>query len=159
MKTINNLFELVANEISMNAGKIVQYTFDIDTRYQVVSMYVNYDPDQNNDKNETIFSRLPIKTAEEVQLVFWFIWNKGRSRNIKTIEPIESAPVGIHTEQTVLTAEALITHFVFFSTNYAVLGENEYTNSAIIEKLRTFNAAHQFNVKNDPLNPKCVLIW
>ena len=79
MKTITDLFELVAKETEMNKGKTVEYLFDIDTRYKWLSMYVNYNCEGYDI--EEIVSKLKIETPEEIQLAYWSIYNKGRSKN------------------------------------------------------------------------------
>ena len=43
MKTIADLFELILTETKLNEGKLVQYTFDVDTKYKCVSMYEDAD--------------------------------------------------------------------------------------------------------------------
>ena len=80
MKTIADLFELILNETKLNEGKILQFTFDIDTKYKCVSMYQDADVKGHEDK--TILSRMSIKTPEELQLVYWTIYNNGRTKNI-----------------------------------------------------------------------------
>ena len=80
MKTITDLFELVAKETEMSQTKMVKYFFDIDTRYKWVSMYVDYNCGDDNDIEELI-SKIMIRTPEEIQLAYWSIYNKGRSSN------------------------------------------------------------------------------
>ena len=77
MKTIADLFELILTETKLNEGKLVQYTFDVDTKYKCVSMYE--DADIEGHEAKTIFSRTSIKTPEQLQLVYWTIFNNGRS--------------------------------------------------------------------------------
>ena len=79
MKTIKDLFELIAKETEMNEDKRLEYLFDINTRYQWLSMYVNYNCEGH--EIETIFSNLKIETPEEIQLAYWSIYNNGRSKN------------------------------------------------------------------------------
>ena len=78
MKTIADLFELILTETKLNEGKLVQYTFNVDTKYKCVSMYE--DADIEGHEAKTILSHTYIKTPEQLQLVYWIIFNNGRSR-------------------------------------------------------------------------------
>ena len=77
MKTIADLFELILNETNANEGKLVKYTFNIDTRYNWVSMYEGADIKGYEQKQ--IISMQSIETPEQLQQVYWTIYNNGRS--------------------------------------------------------------------------------
>lgn len=77
MKTIADLFELILNETNANEGKLVKYTFSIDTHHNWVSMYEKISIEGHETK--TIFSMESIKTPEHLQQVYWTIYNNGRS--------------------------------------------------------------------------------
>lgn len=76
MKTLADLFQLILAETSMNEGKAVEYLFDINTQYNWCSMYQRA---QGIDEVRTIFSSLQFNTPEQLQLVYWTIYNNGRS--------------------------------------------------------------------------------
>jgi len=86
MKTIFDLMMLILDEITMNENKLVTYTFSIDTHYQWCSMFQNI-PDAKNLEvinHIPLFSCMKFSTPEELQLVYWSIYNLGRkSKNIK----------------------------------------------------------------------------
>jgi len=87
MKTITDLFNLIAQETTMNEGKMHQYTFDINTTFMWVSMMEHaesFDYEKECKKRfaeNTIFTCESISTPEKLQLVYWTIYNQGRSKN------------------------------------------------------------------------------
>ena len=90
MKTIKDLFELILAEEMLNENLMMQYTFSIDTRYMWVSMDVYrplYEIDDDGCEKQTlklyesIMSHESIKTPEQLQQVYWTIYNNGRSSN------------------------------------------------------------------------------
>lgn len=81
MKTLSDLFALILAEISMNEGKQVTYHFDIDTNYNWLSMTEKANIEGIEDK--TVLSHLSFAKETELQLVYWSIFNNGRSRHNK----------------------------------------------------------------------------
>jgi len=79
MKTLKDLFELVLQETELNSGKQCTFLFEIDTKYQVVSMVQCYNV--AGLKDNIIFQRQSIETPAKLQLVYWTIFDKGRSQN------------------------------------------------------------------------------
>lgn len=77
MKTIADLFELILNETNANDGKLVKYTFNIDTQYNWVSMWEAADIKGYEQKQ--IIQMQSIETPEQLQQVYWTIYNNGRS--------------------------------------------------------------------------------
>lgn len=78
MKTIADLFELILKETELNEGKLVQHQFDINTKYNYVSMYNHVDIEGR--ETEEVFSRIYFDTPEQLQLAYWTIYNNGRLR-------------------------------------------------------------------------------
>lgn len=84
MKTIYDIFDLIADEHRMNEGKDHQYLFEINTKHMWVSMFsmstiLKETNDSNAEKN--IFTNQSISSEHELQLVYWMIYNNGRSRH------------------------------------------------------------------------------
>lgn len=87
MKTLKDLFELINKETELNEGKLMKNVFSVDTRYNWCSMYKVYEfgevmgvkPDA---KEEKVFSMKGFKTPEELQEVYWTIYNVSRTKNI-----------------------------------------------------------------------------
>ena len=77
MKTLTDLLLLIANETEMNKGKMCVYTFDLNTKYNWLSMY--RDHNLEDIAVETVFSNMKIETIEQIQLAYWSIFNEGRS--------------------------------------------------------------------------------
>lgn len=87
MKTIYDLLNLIADENYMNNGKDHQYLFEINTKHMWVSMYsvsliLKDTGDVNAEKD--IFTNQSISSEHELQLVYWMIYNNGRSRHKTT---------------------------------------------------------------------------
>ena len=82
MKTFADLLKLIQVEIEMNEGKLVEYQFMIDTKYKWVSMYeiVGGVYEKDKVKESTIFNSMSYKKDHELQMVYWTIYNKGRSK-------------------------------------------------------------------------------
>jgi len=78
MKTITDLFELIATETRLNEGKLLQFTFYIDTHYNWVTMRSGADIEGHELKE--IFAMEKIDTPARLQQVYWTIYNNGRSR-------------------------------------------------------------------------------
>ena len=76
MKTLADLFALILAETEANKGKAVEYLFDINTQYNWAYMYQKV---QGIEEVKTIFSGLSFETPEKLQLVYWTIYNNGRS--------------------------------------------------------------------------------
>jgi len=90
MKTIKDLFELILAEEMLNENKLMQYKFSIDTRYNWICMDVyrplyEIDDDGIEQKTlklyESVLSHASIETPEQLQQVYWTIYNNGRSSN------------------------------------------------------------------------------
>lgn len=77
MKTLKDLFELINLQTELNIGKVVKFTFEINTRYNWVSMYRETDL-TSETKIETILSNESIQRDCDIQLVYWTIFNKSR---------------------------------------------------------------------------------
>lgn len=77
MKTLKDLFELINKETELNAGMMQQNVFDINTRYKWCSMWKVYG---NDVKDEEVFNSKSIKTPEELQEVYWTIYNNSRQQ-------------------------------------------------------------------------------
>ena len=86
MKTLTDLLELITSETRMNEGKMNKYTFEIDTNKLWVSMFehaesFNYEKECDERFAEnTIFLMEGIKNPAEIQMVYWTIHNRGRSK-------------------------------------------------------------------------------
>jgi|LSQX01.3.fsa_nt_gb hypothetical protein len=86
MKTLKDLINLIAKEAEDSEGKMVQYQFMLDTRFNWLSMdQLIYNPfsetEEGREQRETICSHLPIETPAQVQQAFWLVWNNGRTRH------------------------------------------------------------------------------
>jgi tRNA-dihydrouridine synthase len=81
MKTLKDLLELINKETQLNEGKMLQNVFDINTRYNWVSMYQVYNL-IDDVKEETIINNGSIETPEKLQQVYWTIYNKGRLQHM-----------------------------------------------------------------------------
>ena len=77
MKTLKDLFELINLQTELNTGKALRFTFEINTRYNWVSMYRETDL-TSETKIETILSNESIQRDCDIQLVYWTIFNKSR---------------------------------------------------------------------------------
>ena len=77
MKTLRDLFELINLQTELNKGKALRFTFEINTRYNWVSMYRETQL-QSETKIETILSNESIRRHCDIQLVYWIIFNKSR---------------------------------------------------------------------------------
>lgn len=75
MKTLADLFSLIAEQTNKNDGMGVKYVFDVNTRYNWVSMYELVPV---LEKEKDVFSHLSIETPEQLQQVYWTIFNSGR---------------------------------------------------------------------------------
>jgi len=85
MKTLKDLFELINKETELNEGKMLQMTFSVDTQYNWCSMTKIYKFGEcmevkPEDKEEKVFSNKSIKKPEELQEVYWTIYNSGRAK-------------------------------------------------------------------------------
>ena len=84
MKTLTDLLNLITREIELTQNKMVTYEFDINTRYNWLSMErvmpeVGEDGKfTGDDKRETILSSIKFDTPERIQLAYWTIYNEGR---------------------------------------------------------------------------------
>ena len=77
MKTLEDLFALILSQTKMNDNKMVKFAFEVSTEYMWVSMTQILDRSDAKEKNP-IFQNMSIETPEELQLVYWTIYNKGR---------------------------------------------------------------------------------
>lgn len=89
LKTLQDVFDLIMSETTLNEGKLVKYTFDINTHYGWISMYqVIPTFDENGIETETkeipksIFTNIGLNTVPEIQLAYWSIFVNGRNRLI-----------------------------------------------------------------------------
>ena len=85
MKTLTDLFTLIAKETEISNSKLVKFTFDIDTLYNWLAfdkIYPNFDDDYNELKPtiKIILKRAPFDTPEAIQQAYWTIYNEGRSK-------------------------------------------------------------------------------
>ena len=87
MKTISDLLNLIAEETKMSEGKVHVFTFNIDTKNKWVSMYSHYeystylDGEWASEKvdERSLLTMESIDTDSRLQLVYWRIFNLGRS--------------------------------------------------------------------------------
>jgi len=77
MKTLEDLFALILSQTKMNDNKMVKFAFEVSTEYMWVSMTKILDRSDAKEKNP-IFQNMSIETPEELQLVYWTIYNKSR---------------------------------------------------------------------------------
>jgi len=77
MKTLTDLLILIAQQTELNKGMLIQYKFDINTHYNWVSMY-SYIEVGESPKLEQKFMNKSIKTSEQLQEVYWTIYNNSR---------------------------------------------------------------------------------
>ena len=77
MKTLEDLFALILSQTKMNDNKMVKFAFEVSTEYMWVSMTKILDRSDAKEKNP-IFRNMSIETPEELQLVYWTIYNEGR---------------------------------------------------------------------------------
>ena len=107
MKTINDLMQLIAKEIELNEGKILEYTFSVDTSNFWLTMNEhacihNWDTgelviERKHEKN--LFKFESFKTPEELQYVYWKVFINGRTRFQKQNWNEYSIKVGINQNQ------------------------------------------------------------
>jgi hypothetical protein len=107
MKTINDLMQLIAKETELNDGKIIQYTFSIDTDNLWLTMkehanivsWVDGEIIERRDHQKTIFQLESFKTPEELQYLYWKVFINGRTRLEKENWNEYSIKVGINQNQ------------------------------------------------------------
>ena len=78
MKTLTELFELIAQETKLNEKYQIKFYFMIDTQYQWVNMASGGIEDGKVKIVKEILSHESIETIEAIQQVYWTIYNKGR---------------------------------------------------------------------------------
>lgn len=81
MKTLNDIFTLIAEQTELNKNKMLKFTYSVDTRYFTVSANTFiYDTEK---KEETIFQEImshkSIATPEQIQEVYWTLYNNRRT--------------------------------------------------------------------------------
>ena len=80
MKTLNEIFALIIEQTELNKNKMLKYTYLVDTRYFTISANILTFDEQEN--KEVIFKEImsykSIKTPEEIQEVYWTLYNNGR---------------------------------------------------------------------------------
>ena len=79
MKTFKDLLNLISAETEQNNGKIVNYFFDINTRYNWLSMYEIHNI-ENGAEPKTLINTQKIETEAQIQLVYWTIYSLGRTQ-------------------------------------------------------------------------------
>lgn len=87
MKTINDLMQLISKEIELNEGKLVKYSFNVDTDDMFLTMkehaeITNWDSGQpvtEKKHAKTIFSFERYNTPEKLQYLYWKVFINGRS--------------------------------------------------------------------------------
>lgn len=82
MKTLKDLFELIASETELNDKYLVKMLISIDMRYKRVDMCTAFEQDKKEHLTH-IMQGEPIKTIEQIQQVYWTIFNNGRVQHQK----------------------------------------------------------------------------
>ena len=82
MKTLSDLLNLITQEIELNENKMVNFVFDIDTRYNRIAFNKLYPEVKNKeftgkDTTEKILD-IRVKTPASIQEAYWIIYNNGR---------------------------------------------------------------------------------
>tara|TARA_R110000751_G_scaffold296436_1_gene405642 strand:- start:1465 stop:1746 length:282 start_codon:yes stop_codon:yes gene_type:complete len=85
MKTLNDLILLIAVITVNNEGKQVQYNITLDLQYknlslQMYSAEVSYDDVHVDGIDEMKISHKSIKTTEQIQEVYWTLYNECGAR-------------------------------------------------------------------------------
>ena len=80
MKTLNDIFSLIAEQTELNKNKMLKFTYSVDTRYFTVSAYtLCYDEQEKEEKIfQEIMSHKSIATPEQIQEVYWTLYNNRR---------------------------------------------------------------------------------
>tara|TARA_Y100000361_G_C11105304_1_gene314404 strand:- start:558 stop:803 length:246 start_codon:yes stop_codon:yes gene_type:complete len=81
MKTLTDIFNLIAKETELNEGMLLQHQFDINTKHEWVSMY-KFAEGIKTTLDETIFSHESFKDEANIQKVYWLIYTNGRSKDL-----------------------------------------------------------------------------
>ena len=80
MKTLNDIFALIIEQTELNKDKMLKYTYSVDTRYFTISANILTFDEQEN--KEVIFKEImsykSIAAPEEIQEVYWTLYNNGR---------------------------------------------------------------------------------
>lgn len=77
MKTLADLFVLIAEQTAKNEGKALKYLFDVNTKYKWVSCHSELEL-LDETKSDVILSNASIDNEEELQMVYWTIKVKTR---------------------------------------------------------------------------------
>ncbi len=95
MKTLTDLFTLIAKEIEISNSRLVKFTFDIDTRYNWLTFSKVYPVFSKTEVEiingierakelkpqiEDLLKNTPFDTPEAIQQAYWTIYNEGRSK-------------------------------------------------------------------------------
>ena len=98
MKTLTDLFNLIAKETEISRDKMVKFTFSIDTNFNWLSFVKIYPvfseteseikegiemAKKEKDEKEYILRNLDISTTEGIQQAYWTIYNQGRLKDNK----------------------------------------------------------------------------
>ena len=81
MKTLNDIFSLIAEQTELNKNKMLKYVYRIDTRHNsITAQSVIFDEDKGEERIfEEIISSNSIATPEAIQEVYWRIYNNRRT--------------------------------------------------------------------------------
>ena len=80
MKTLNDIFALIIEQTELNKNKMLKYTYSVDTRYFTISANIlTFDEQEKKDVIfKEIMSHKSIATPEQIQEVYWTLYNNGR---------------------------------------------------------------------------------
>jgi len=81
MKTLNDIFALIIEQTELNKNKTLKFTYSVDTKYFWVSAQtIYYDYEKKEEKIfQEIMSNKSIKTPEQIQEVYWTLYNNRRT--------------------------------------------------------------------------------
>lgn len=81
MKTLNDIFSLIAEQTELNKNKMLKFTYSVDTRYFTVSAQtLFYDEEKMEEKIfQEIISHKSIATPEQIQEAYWTLYNNKRT--------------------------------------------------------------------------------
>ena len=80
MKTLKDILLLIADQEEKNKNKMLKYKFELNTRYNWLSLYqiASKEGDIYGEEIRDIFNSLSIATPEAIQQAYWTAYNNTR---------------------------------------------------------------------------------
>ena len=77
MKTLKDILLLIADQEEKNKNMMLKYKFDLNTRYNWLSLYQVINTEDGEEVRD-VFSSLSIATPEAIQQAYWTAYNNTR---------------------------------------------------------------------------------